>query len=437
MIRVFLVGALLALPASAFASGKFFADIYAPVNNKFSRPLTQATANLWLDFNHQIANGESPYSIRGIWQSTIFEGNNSVVTGKYEPTHYEGDFREGYLSYLNGGFEFRAGNLIVPWGKSDGLNPTDYLSARDYRHFSPDSEVQRKPGSGFWASWTPETATSWNFTAALIPYFAEGQFVLAPGVVPANVAISEAEHPGISSSSLEGAVKAAYTGDRWDISVNAYNGFNHYPEFQEEARTIFTPVDVRLRLKEMFRRQSAAGGDFSWSGDTWIYRAEAAYFWTENQEGANMMSVPSHYFAVVGFERPFWDNFRMQVQYAHKYFPAYRPIDEMTGASPVDAAVKQQIARTNAMLFQYQERDQGTVTFRVSYAKESSGWDAEIFFMENLRGQDFLVRPKTSYAWSDNLRYTLGADIYGGPGHRTLGAMSAFNSVFAEAKYSF
>ncbi len=57
--------------------------------------------------------------------------------------------------------------------------------------------------------------------------------------------------------------------------------------------------------------------------------------------------------------------------------------------------------------------------------------------MENFNGQDYLVRPKVSYAATDRLKYTLGADFYGGPSERFLGSLSPYNSIFGEAKYSF
>ena len=424
---------------SAPVSGRAFFDIYSPTKNRFSKPLTQLSASLWLNWDHQFGEeGESRWSSRLTFEANAFDFNNAVVTGVGESTHVESALREGYLNYVNGGFDLRAGRVIVPWGKSDVVNPTDYLTAKNYTFFNPDSEVQRGGGAGLIAAWTPENLAAWSFTAVVNPYFAEGRFLIAPGVLPPGVSVESPTRPETGKvDNFESAVKIAYSGESWDASLSGYKGWNHYPEFTEKSHALVAPGVVAVDLKQIYRKQSAAGFDFSWNREKWTYRGESAFFWTENQNGQNMLSTPMHHDTVVGAERPIGDDFRVQAQYIYRYFPNYRPLDEVTGPDPVSASVNQQIARANALLFQYQDRNNGSVTFRVSYMNESSGWDAEIFFMENIAGQDFLVRPKISYAATDTLRYTLGADVYGGPDHRTLGAMNPYNSVFLEAKSTF
>ena len=44
--------------------------------------------------------------------------------------------REGYLYLRRPGLEVRAGQQIIPWGQADAVNPTDFLTAKDYTFFN-------------------------------------------------------------------------------------------------------------------------------------------------------------------------------------------------------------------------------------------------------------------------------------------------------------
>jgi hypothetical protein len=424
---------LFSVSVLADVSGRFFSDVYVPVKNRFAKPLTQLSSSFWLEWSQ--SDDSSPISARVVLEANAFDFNNAVVTSRGDSTHVEAAFREAFAGYSNEGFEIRLGRQIIPWGKSDGINPTDYLTAKNLAFLNHDSEVQRSGGAGVWSSWTPAEAPSWNFTAVANPYFPEGNFLIGPDVLPAGVTMKTAAKPEMTAENLETAAKLSFTGESWDVSLSGFKGFNHFPEFTESSHTLAAPGVVLVDLSRVYRRQSAVGFDFSYSGEKWIYRIESAFIWSENHDGSNMLSTPSHHDTVAGVEHPIGDDFRIQAQIVYRYYPNYRALDTVTGADPVSAQVNREIAEANALLFQYQDRENTSTTIRFSYLKEP--WDAEIFLIENWRGQDFLVRSKISYASTDQLRYTVGSDIYGGPGHRSLGALNSYNSVFAEAKYTF
>jgi hypothetical protein len=445
-MRLILVSAFLVFAFSSYLygqatlpfTGRAFSDIYYPLEKGSERPsndkaLNQLSASLWLQFDHQI---KESLSGRAVLEATAFDFNNSVVHGRGDSTHIESDLREGYLSYQEEGFELRAGKMITPWGKSDAINPTDFLTAKNYTFFNPDTETQRLGGAGVLISWTPTEYPAWNLIAVVNPYFPEGKFLIAPNVLPAGVNLRGSERPDIGKAeNFEEALKGSYSGESWDASLSLFRGWNHFPQLSEVSHTLIAPGVVAVDLKQVFKRQQAVGADASYSHEKWIYRLESAYFWTEND--SNMLYVPSHHDTVVGAERSLGDHFRYQVQYVLRVYAGYTPLDQVTGGDPVAAAVNRQIARSNAQLFQYLDQTNQSATFRLGYTNEETGWDGELFLMESFAGQDFLVRPKASYAVTDHLKYTFGADIYGGPGHRPLGALNPYNSVFFEAKYSF
>ncbi|HEX4923855.1 MAG TPA: hypothetical protein VFV50_07205 [Bdellovibrionales bacterium] len=423
------------LAQGAEISGRAFTDVYLPAQKKLPKPLNQLSGSVWLQGDQAFSEA---WSARAIFEANAFDYNNSNVSGRGDSTHVEATLREGYVSYFSEGLELKAGRMILPWGKSDGINPTDFLSARNYSFFNPDSEVQRVGGAAVQLSYTPESLAAWNFTAVVQPYFPQGRFLIAPGVLPSGITLNEPGRPEAGNpKNFEVALRASYAGEGWDASLSGFNGWNHFPELAERMHTVLGPGLVAVELDQTNRRVRAVGADGSYNQGKYVYRAESAYFWTENEDGLDMRTQPMHHDTVIGVERPFGDHVRMQVQGVLRYYPNWRPIGETGGADPVSAEVNRQVASSNALLFQYQSRVNTSATFRIAYTDEASGVDAELFATENFEGQDFLVRPKVSYAATDQLRYTLGGDFYGGPGHRTLGALNPYNSVFLEAKYTF
>ena len=56
---------------------------------------------------------------------------------------YSGRLREGYLETGNDAWRWRVGRQIIAWGRSDRINPTDYLAPRDLTLLVPEDDEQR------------------------------------------------------------------------------------------------------------------------------------------------------------------------------------------------------------------------------------------------------------------------------------------------------
>jgi len=415
-------------------SGKFFTDIYFPYQKNIApKTFNQFATSAWLQLDGQLNDNLSG---RLIYQGDFFDGNNSRLTGDKAGTHLRNTIREGYGHYTNMGWELKAGRQIISWGKSDVVNPTDFLSAKDYSYLVADDETRRVASTGLWSSWTPEEGRSpLNVTLVWMPYFAQSKWLISPDVIPAQVVVGGVETPDPILANGEVAAKLTYTGDSWDSSISAFSGWDHRPYLKEINHTVMPPIVTNL--SQSFSRINALGADGSYVSGKWIYRGEGAYVRTPNNDGANTLIKPTHFNSAWGVERPVSDDFRIQGQFLYKYYPQYTAIDQTTGADLISSSINRQIAQTNALIFRYQEQSQPGATFRLSYANDENHFDAEIFYMRYFNGGDYLIRPKASYAWTDLFRTTLGVDYYGGPSDRALGTSSTYNSVFFEAKYSF
>jgi hypothetical protein len=425
--------AVLGIPVS----GRVFSDIYFPTSNPGSSQYLQDSASLWLQGDPRLGeNGAAHFVLAG---DAIQNNNASAIGGT--GSQFRVTLREGFVAYAKSGWDFRFGQQIIPWGKSDVINPTDLLTAKDYTFFNPDEEVRRVGAASLWVTWVPSQGNSpWAFTFVGTPVFPQTKLLIPPTVVPAGFTLNPTPSvPPQTVGNTETALKISYGASGWDASVIAFRGFNHTPEFAILGTTLnpATGLPSAFNVGQTFHNIRAAGADFSFTSGKWIYRGETAYTWTENNDGANPLIIPSHWDAVAGVERPIGDDFRIQGQFVYRYFPAFTPPNQAGGPDPITAQVDQAIAAANALLLAYQYQSRPGATFRIAYANDANGIDAEFFTLVNFAGGDYLLRPKFSYNWTDVLKTTVGLDYYAGPVDRPLGALYVFDAVFVEAKYTF
>ena len=89
--------------------------------------IRQSQLSAWLETEPKFTDSLSLHArgtVDGILQSTVITTTETVGRG------LRATFREGYLQYSSSGWDLRAGRQLVLWGKSDGINPTDFLSAK-------------------------------------------------------------------------------------------------------------------------------------------------------------------------------------------------------------------------------------------------------------------------------------------------------------------
>ena len=418
-------------------SGRVFSDIYFPANNTDTSNYRQSSASLWLQGDPRLGDyGSARFILTG---DEIQNNTVSAVGGT--GSQFRVGLREGYASYVRSGWDFRFGQQIIPWGKSDAINPTDFLSAKDYTFFNPDEEVRRLGSVSMMLAWTPAQGNSpVTITFVGTPIFTGSKLLIPPSAVPAGITLTGGQQmPPQILGNTETALKISYAASRWDASVSVFRGFNHTPEFAVLSSTTnpATGLPASFNVGQTFHAIRAVGGDASLTWGKLILRGETSYTWTENDNGLNALIQPSHWDSVIGIERPINNDFRVQAQFVYRVYPLWSNPALAAGPDPLTTQVDQGIAAANAELLAYQDPNRPGATFRISYSNETNGLDAEIFLLGNFVGGDYLVRPKLSYHWTDALLTTLGLDWYGGPTNRPLGSMQVFNSVFAEAKYTF
>ncbi len=410
-------------------SGRMFAYLRVPWHGVVNSPVQQASTSLWIEARPTL--GEHVYA-------KVTASADVIASSRLLGERLQARFREAYLGYVNSGWAFRVGEQIIPWGNADGINPTDFLTSRDYTLFATDTEVTRRGALSLFASWAPSGGDSpFEFTAVCVPAFRSSRILIPPEIVPVGVIDDGLEHPEAALRNAEVAGRAAYRGRGWDVSLVGFTGWNHTPEYA------FRSLDTTgIHVGRVHRRQSAIGGDGSATLGTWVFRIETAYVWTENPSGTNPERQPSHWDSVVGVERPFFDRLRIQAQFIMRYHPFFRGTDQIDLGDAIQTGVAKGIADVNALLLNYQNRSRPMASGRIAYATEDEKFETEIVGVLNFqdsRGSriDAVIRPVVAYRPTDSMKLSVGLEYYAGPGRAIFGALHSFSGAFAEASLFF
>ncbi|MBZ0235024.1 MAG: hypothetical protein K8M05_22040 [Deltaproteobacteria bacterium] len=388
--------------------GKTFAYVRAPLDGD---EFQQVSASVWLNARPRFSDTASASF------ELAFDGiETSVVTGQALRIA----LREAYVSLRKRGWLLRAGQQIQPWGASDVINPTDFLTARDFRFFVVDNEQSRKGAlSVLLAHATPR----FEVKLVVTPRFPASSVLVPSAALPAGVTIAEPAPISADMTDTEVAAKIKLSGRGWDIALVGFRGWNHTPELE-----LVSATETELVMRHTHRRIVAGGLDGSASIGKFVFRAEGSYILPlDNAEGEDISRLPPMAFAVIGVERPLGDRVRVQAQLIGRHYPYWRdPADEM---DPV--------AATNALFLDYQDQRRPSGTLRVAYQSEEGRLEAEVFGAMNFLGSDFLVRPLLGWRPVETVTLQVGVDVYGGPDDRPLGALNPFSGAFGQVSYTF
>ncbi len=420
-------------PGGPEIAGRIFSDIYVPTTKPFNNSLRQASTSFWLETHPSFEEAAVAHLVLF---GNLIQTDTNVVSGR-NTSELDIGIREAYVSYLNGALELKAGHHLISLGKADVIVPTDLFSAKDYSLFNPDSEVNRLASTSLWLGLSPFSGTlPLTFRLYWTPVFPRTK-VIYPNNVFAGfsaVNINNENLPVWSLSNSETAFQVLYTGVGWDMSVLAFRGWNHFPELIESSRSgpVLSPI---VSLIPSFNRIRALGGDFSLSTDDFVFRFETAFQWTDNNNGKNPIIKASHLDITTGVERPFFNDFRFQLQFVGRYFPKFtKPLDAYENLDAVNRTINRNIAKANSLLSNATVKARIGGTLRLSYDKDD--FEAELFTLAYKDG-DYLLRPKVGYELTQNLKLTIGADYYHGAHDEPLGVLDENNAVFFEGKYIF
>jgi hypothetical protein len=414
-------------------TGRIYADHYGYTQGVLSGQIAQTSLSMWLEYDSQ----RDQSTKQGLGVHLVGQGDLFYRSLDYPyDSSSRAKLREGYVSYITEGTVVRAGQQIIPWGKSDGINPTDYFTAKDYTVFNPDDEVKRMGAPGISWTFTPDQGTSpFNIQAIFQAYYPQTKLLLPDQVVPNGINFTRyADSPeAFSPNSMEFGFKISYLKSNYDFSFSYFQGYTQFAEYvYDPARNAISPVNPK---------QTAIGGDASFTLGDYVVRVETALLMPDNGTDTNTLFglvEPWHWDTVAGIERTIGNDFHIQVQGTVRHHLYYQDPSAYIGGSPTVNQIQQNVGRSNSLILNYQQQTNVGGTFRFGYASDTSLWTADVFLVGYFaNGNDYLLRPQITYKPIDSIRLVAGADLYGGEDTRPLGALKDRSVAFFEAKYSF
>lgn len=323
--------------------------------------------------------------------------------------------QEGYIKFSTGNMDYRIGRQIIAWGRADRLNPTDNLTPRNFTLLTPEEDDQRL-GS----------------LAAKVTYHSHENSLTGiwlPGMDPHIFPV--AATPGIFFTqhiphANRIALKFDHSGGNVDWSASYYSGLDLTPDIAIGATT---PSGTNVIFDH--NRIRVLGMDAATAIGRYGLRAEAAYTWTANTGENDFLVKKPFLYMVMGGDRTFLDYLNINIQYYLRHVTNYSDPQAITNPLLRPLAIQ-----TGALWNQF-SRSQHGVSVRVSNKWFNETLEGEITAVGSFGQSNYFIRPKLVYAFSDNVKGSLGLDIYRGESNTFFGRLRDNSLLFAEMKYGF
>lgn len=333
--------------------------------------------------------------------------------------------RELYWRQAFGAVDVRAGRLMPAWGRADGLNPTDNLSARDYTLLAPEDADLRSGRNGAQIDFTlPRDA------GQLSAYWlAQGDSHRIPLTPLQGVTYRVNEPPPRDSWAL----KWDFSREGMDASLSYYDGTDLMPDLSLAALS-FTGVDIALRNA----RIAVWGADLSVQRGALVWRAEAAYMRPRIEDNTDEFAHKRPSFTVVG--GPEWSGggWTVGTQALWQWVRDFRSPDEIANPLRRDIAWRQ-AATANQVAAQ-----QGGLTLRLARRAFNDNLLLETTLLSLWPVQDAashqgsgVWRSKIDYALDDHWNLQLGHERLFGPPHSQTGQLIKNRFAYVQLRRSF
>jgi hypothetical protein len=307
--------------------------------------------------------------------------------------------RELYLDVGLGGADVRLGKQIIAWGRADALNPTDNLTRRDLTVLVPDDDDQKIGAPAVKVSLPVGGAT---VTAVWLAGFQGDELPL--GAPPPGVRFAQ-RMP--RDGAAQGALKVEQSGGKVDWSASYFTGFDVTPDIALRGGA----ADPTIELAH--HRLHVVGADAATSTGGYGLRAEAAWIRTENSGGDDPEIKNSTLYAVAGADRTYDGYLNVNFQYVVRRVNGFTPRSTISDPARRDAALV--LARISQQLRPVQQG----ATMRISNKWMHETLAAELAGIFLSPPWQLAIRPRLTYAATDDWSILLGGDVLNG-GSETL-----------------
>jgi hypothetical protein len=323
---------------------------------------------------------------------------------------------EGFATVHFSKADVRIGKQIVAWGRADGINPTDNLTPRDFTVMLPFEDDQRFGTP----SVRVDTFLSQEHTVTVYatPFFEPSKIPL-----PADGGGFVEQKPARSLSELQSGLKLDKVGEGYDWSVSLFRGNSLLPQVVPGAGG--SAQELR------YDRITVLGADFARNYGRFGFRGELSYIDTSDDDGLDPGIKNPFFYWIVGVDRTFFENLNVNLQLIQRRVRHFREPESF--ADPLERGTAVQ----NAIFNGQRDHVGNGISFRISNQWLNETLEAEIFAAVNFERSNSFLRPLVTYAFNDQWKGTLGAEIYRGPIVTPYGSLKVNRGAFVELRYGF
>ena len=342
--------------------------------------------------------------------------------------------REGYLKFnaLGDHLEVRAGRQPTTWGTGDllfinDLFPKDYVSffvGREDQYLKGPSDALRLGVFGL--PFTLDFVYTPEFTPDSIPPVGQRLEFWSPNDTVTSVLPAEKLKNG------EFALRAQRYFGSWSWAAYGYLGFWKTPQgaITDEMGGLLNFYHPELNVWGASTRGPLFGG-VAW--------AEGGYYDSpEDPDGSNIFVPNSELRAMAGYERQWWSDFTGGMQF---YWEGMQ--DHAAAALAREQAIEGGVtagadrAQLERQLY-LKDENRTLLTLRLMQFFKQQTVNASFFTFYSPSDEDAYVRFSVAYDYTDQLKLTVGTNLFAGNDDRTLFGMNEDNdNVFARARFTF
>ncbi|MDH4276221.1 MAG: hypothetical protein OEW08_14405, partial [Gammaproteobacteria bacterium] len=221
------------------------------------------------------------------------------------------------------------------------------------------------------------------------------------------------------------AARVERAGGEMDWSLSYFDGYDKGPDLHPGQMTL-----SGMTIDLVHPRIRTLGADAAGTLGRWGWRVEGAYTRSTDSAGKDIFAKNPFFYAVAGVDRTMFDGLNANLQYVYRYIFHYE--DPLSAVLPLQGLAKAQALANN----QFDQQQHGA-TLRVHQAWWNDTLTAELSMMMWWQHKDYVFKPKMSYAWSDHLKTTLGADMYRGPQDSFLGNLRKLSLAYVELQWAY
>lgn len=325
-----------------------------------------------------------------------------------------GKIRELYWQLNRDSYLLKVGRQNIIWGRADGLNPTNNLTARDFTLLSAEDADQYVGGKAVRADVTTGLG---EFSAIWFPNATSHTLPLAKTTgVSYSIVSPEAQ--------TQWALKWQKSWNNLDGSLSYFDGVDPMPDISVGS---IGPQGLVVQLKNNHTR--VLGADISLATPGLVWRAEAAQTYTDSTGPSDFSHKKSQFWIVAGVEKTFEHGWTASIQASHLRVPNY--------SSPADlgSTVAVQVAQQQAATSNQTDSVQNGAIWRISKRARNDALLAEVSGVALLRNG--VVRAKVSYALTDDYVAQIGLERYYGDSDTVFGQLAKNSIAYVQLQRSW